>query len=53
MVLVQKMIVQGVLVGIFRPKEDNLMLEPAKLIRACDPNLAQCLSDILTNMSKQ
>jgi len=48
-----KMIAQGVLAGIFKPMEDNLSLEPANLIRACDPNLAQCLSDILTKMSEQ
>merc|ERR1712136_71543 len=44
--MVQKMIAKRVLIGNFTPKEDNL-LEPANLIRACDPNLARCLSDII------
>lgn len=51
--VVQKMIAKRVLIGNFTPKEDNLMLEPANLIRACDPNLARCLSDIITKMSPQ
>ena len=50
--MVQKMIAKRVLIGNFTPKEDNL-LEPANLIRACDPNLARCLSDIITKMSPQ